>query len=1654
MRYLYLILGLYFAGLLSVEAQMNNGLYGNEWIDYSRTYYKFGIWADGWYRIPAQALQNAGLAGRAAEGFRLQSRGQDVPLYVHAPTGTVEYIEFYGQRNRGELYENLYVRAAHHFNPQYSLISDTAVYYLSWAASGGGALITERSPNLSNLPPALTSYPHEEVLVLNSTWNPGKTYAISGEQLRKSSFDFGEGYGSALSTQHNVSIPSSRVVPGGQAELEYRFYSPAVINHVIEARVGGSLVASTSFAGDSVLTLRHSFAASLLQSPSTSVQVRGANGQTDWLYLSYAILRYNREFSFDNALWRAFRLAASTQRQYLEITQFNGGTGQSIYLYDLQNRQRSQCFWDGTRVRVDLPPSAQARDLVLVNTGNASAFGQVGGLQEVQFTNYQQQPADYLILSHRRLRTSSQGGDPIFEYAVYRASTGYNPLIVDVEELYDQFGYGVHSHPLALRNFAQYVQSVWPAGGREPHIFLIGKGRAYTAVRTLRTLDHLVPSFGSPPVDNLMFARNGEDAPIFPVGRLAATSGEQVRTYLQKVQDLEAARNAPQTLADRGWMKRILHLGGGSNQFEQNLIRNSLDGMKVLAQGPDYGANVESFFKSSAAPIQAAQSAYLDSLINSGVSMISFFGHSSANSFDFNLDYPERYTNYQRYPFIMALGCYGGTVYEAAPGISERFIFEPRAGASVFLASVGAATLNALGQFGNQFYQNLSPRNYGKTGAQHVKESIAQLQGSFLYTLTMQMACQYMVYHGDPVLDLQAQPAPDYYINASLVSHEPAQVSSQLNEFELVLDIRNLGQALDTAFNVSVYRTMPNGQRNFVARERVAAPHHQRILRLSIPTEGNNGLGLNLFDIFIDSEDEVVEAPLPQAEQNNQVIAYPVMIISEDIMPVYPYEFAIVPNQGITLKASTGNALAPLQTYVVQIDTTAYFNSPVFRETRITQVGGLVEWTPSLTYLDSTVYYWRVSRDSLNPNQGYRWGQSSFVYLAGSFPGWNQSHFFQFKRDNFLNLELEEPGRRFEYVSTVQELTLLSGFTPTVIHPERVASYLNGSLVDRCRCPNDAGVFVQVIDPSDLSFWSLLGQQSRYGAVNCDASTNRRGYNFLFRTAQSAPRQALEQFIRDTIPNGHFVLLYSLNNASPQLFSPGLVQVLQDQGAQHLQDWIQSQGQHPYAFFFRKGDSSFVHKQSVLGASPTSLVEISGLMPGNWSAGQVESTVIGPVRSWGSVHWRYREVEPNDALSLEVEGLDASGQVSLLYTGLQSLDTMLTGISAAQYPFLRLRWRSADPTSRSASQLHYWRILAEPLPEAALRPDLFYAFNRDTIYEGQNLSVAILSQNISELDMDSMLIKFQIIGQPPVYQRHKPLVSGDTLRTTVAFPSLGLQGPQQLFVELNPNSDQPERYHFNNLALIPFFVQRDRLNPLVDVTFDGRHILNGDLVSAKPEIVIQLSDENRFLPLNEPQDLRLILRHPSLAGGEMLLEPSNTDMDFVPASSSEAAQGRNKARMTLRPNLPHDGRYTLQVGAKDRSGNNSGRLDYSVDFEVIRQSSISNMLNYPNPFTTSTQFVFTLTGSELPEMLRIQIFTVSGKLVREIEMEELGPLRIGLNRTAFAWDGTDQFGDRLANGVYLYRVIARKDGQDMNHFQNQQTDQFFKQGFGKMYLMR
>jgi hypothetical protein len=127
-----------------------------------------------------------------------------------------------------------------------------------------------------------------------------------------------------------------------------------------------------------------------------------------------------------------------------------------------------------------------------------------------------------------------------------------------------------------------------------------------------------------------------------------------------------------------------------------------------------------------------------------------------------------------------------------------------------------------------------------------------------------------------------------------------------------------------------------------------------------------------------------------------------------------------------------------------------------------------------------------------------------------------------------------------------------------------------------------------------------------------------------------------------------------------------------------------------------------------------------------------------------------------------------------------------------------------------------------------------------------------------------------------------------------------------------------------------------------------------------------------------------------------------------------------------------EGSHTLELRVWDVYNNSSVS---STEFVVAKSAEVAlqHVLNYPNPFTTRTQFMFEHNQSCSTIEVQIQVFTVSGKLVKTIQQTTATD---GYKIDPIEWDGKDDFGDKLAIGTYIYRVaIQTEDGQYVEKFE-------------------
>jgi hypothetical protein len=1285
---------------------------------------------------------------------------------------------------------------------------------------------------------------------------------------------------------------------------------------------------------------------------------------------------------------------------------------------------------------------------------------------------------DYIIISHPLLFSGASGSNPVENYRLYRSAAsggGYNAKVYEIDELVDQFAFGIKKHPNSIRNFLRWARGNFSVAPK--FVFLIGHAVVYDQYEYYERIAepnieklNIVPTFGTPASDVLLAADVRQQIPLTPIGRLSVVEPGEVAVYLTKVQEYEAKQATSSPLVqDKAWTKNIVHVIGGNEPALVQQLSGYMDKYKNIIADTLFGGNVTTFKKSSTETIQALADQKLKDLFTEGLNQVVYFGHSSATVLDFNLDNPEEYSNPGKYPLFIAMGCLAGNFFNYNPArfytketLSERWLLTPNRGAIAFVASSHYGIPHYLDIYNTKTYTNESRLMYGRTYGEILKQSVADV---FVQTSQLdfyaRMHTEQNTLHGDPALRPNTHPKPDYVVEDPMVKTTPAFISIADTSFTVDARFINQGSVVNKDIAVEIKREAGGIITTF--KDTIPGIRFDDTVSLSFHINPITDKGLNKITVTIDADNVVDES-----WENNNTITKQVFIFEDDARPVSPLNYAIVNKQNIKLYASTANPFSPTKQYRMELDTTTLFNSALKRTVSITSPGGLLEFTPGITFTDSTVYYWRVTPlDSAgNPS---KWNEASFVYLPNSDVGFNQSHFYQHTQSTSQRVFIDSSTRAWKYHPVLNNLFIRTGIYPTA-SPNAADYYIavNGENTLGPGCYYNE-LIINVLDP--VTFHPMKNVTgSDYGSsFLCSAFD--RGNNFLFSLGDTASRRKAREFLENVVPDGSYVAIRS--NSAPwdagntyaaawaadtAYYGPGasLYHTFYNQG-------LTSIGQYDttvaFAMVYKKNSPDYVPSLKFSENIYDRLL-MSVVCPTPDSLGYTTSPLFGAAKQWKQFKWAGSTIDagPGDLPTIDLVGINAVGLETTVMSNLDlnQQDVDISSINAIQYPYLKLRIRNIDSVHLTAYQLRYWRLTYVPVPEGAIAPNVFFQF-KDTLEPGEPLNFKLAFKNISEGNFDSLKVKMVITDrnnvQDTISSRFRPLPNGDTLHVRNLTNTAALRGLNTFYLDVNPDDDQPEQFHFNNFMYRNFYVKSDNVNPLLDVTFDGVHILNRDIVSSKPHVIIKLKDESKWLILDDTAGARIQVRYPNGTTRTFFFNTNDT-LKFTPAGS--APNPDNTATIDFLPHFPMDGDYELTVTGKDRSGNNAGNVEYKVAFQVINKPMISNMLNYPNPFTTSTAFVFTITGAEVPQNIKIQIMTITGKIVREITKDELGPLHIGRNITEFKWDGTDQYGQKLANGIYLYRVVTNLHGKALDKYkaEDDNTDKYFNKGYGKMYLMR
>jgi hypothetical protein len=207
----------------------------------------------------------------------------------------------------------------------------------------------------------------------------------------------------------------------------------------------------------------------------------------------------------------------------------------------------------------------------------------------------------------------------------------------------------------------------------------------------------------------------------------------------------------------------------------------------------------------------------------------------------------------------------------------------------------------------------------------------------------------------------------------------------------------------------------------------------------------------------------------------------------------------------------------------------------------------------------------------------------------------------------------------------------------------------------------------------------------------------------------------------------------------------------------------------------------------------------------------------------------------------------------------------------------------------------------------------------------------------------------------------------------------------------------------------------DQEGPSIKPYMNDEKFVNGGLVDQNPILILKLSDSSGINTTGNG------------IGHDIVATLDNDNRQFFILNDFYQADLNSYQHGVVRFQLPElpAGPHTIRIKAWDVLNNsNEAVLDFTVAKD--EELTIDHVLNYPNPFTTHTNFWFEHNKPGQDLLVRLQVFALTGRLIKSIERT----INTAGNRSnELEWNGRDEYGDKVARGVYIYKLSVRIQGQ-------------------------
>ncbi len=1578
------------------------------WITPNKDYLKLYVIQDGIYRINKIDFVNAGVnpASIDPRTVKVFSKGNQIPVFFYGESDGVfndtDYFDFYGQRNYGGL-TNTYKEQSgasvvdYVTDEYYNMYSDTGVYWVGWDGAQGLRYSDYTFSSNVNFPQNYFTqnlhFEKDSIYSMGITVDAGSDFRYFNTEKVTQEGWYWRQFESFNYVSDTFSLPNLSAVPQTCSIKLFAYpNSYQSSGHCLIIKINSTRLDTIIRTDYNKFDTTINFPGSLLSSTSVnritiSYTTRDLN--SGYLYFDYYALNYPNTFTFVNNLL-SFKtgIADSTSKKF----RINGFVNNEINIYDTKNNLRI----------VNYVTSADTLAFTGKGNGNYELVNKYNTTKPYRIKRKQvpnlasgANGADYLIVYNKLFESSAE------QLRAYRNShDNFRSVKAEIEDVYDIFNYGMED-PVAVRNFVRYANANWQSPALK-YLCLFGRGSVDPKQIFGNSVyyQNYVPVYGNPASDGYFATLNPGTfvyCPQISVGRIPAYTSQEAQDIVNKIIGYESN---PLDV----WIKKTTLITGGftfSDQVQFITASNNLINSYIAVPPPvsfpqriyrtDTSGQVSYNFEDS-----------IKNTINRGTLILNYIGHAATSTWDNGIRDLNILSNGNKNPLIFSMTCFTGKNASTDPvdgrGFGEKFLYLPGKGAIGFIGTTGWSFFPGGGNTLNSFLF----KSFGADSLRRIGDILksAETYMKLLDTTSFVNKNTINSYNllGDPASKLNMPPYPEFDIQ--MTDYQLLPIFPSLREpITLKLFPKNLGTRADSC--KIRFQLLKNNISNRITDTVVRNFDFVDSINYNFRIDS---AGIYVMKVILDVDNWYTR----EIEQNNTIFV-PIPLKNVAFIPLKPVDNSVIQGDSVTFVGINPN-IDPkkynLKVYV-QFDTSIYFNSPLNRIFYKTCDSGVItKFKVILPVLDTNrVYFWRTNSVINNTDTSGWTTASRFLYLP--------SFIFSDKRP--LKSISDSSVTIYKKYASQYSVTDLGN---TITAPDGI------------KLRNFTGdLFAQSWggDPWDASFFRVNGNEIflldpvlHWGGLNIIKVRKNNGayveYKH-FKFTDPISSDSVINYLNTFNSNYILMVVKNVQNGVTDSIRPALVNRFHDFGSTKI-DSVHLISYDRWSFISYPTNTGNTVAESFLASGTPDAPAISAMAPQfQYDSGYVFHN-FGPASFYRNFSWN-QFLFPFSSLRFDVYGINRDNQNILLYSNITSNNNFsLDSLKSYIYPNLLLKTKFNIDSINGTTSPVLQSLKFNYVPPAELISDNYSFVKSDTVVqEGDSVRVSVKYYNVGFIGATASINTWSVSSPTGVKVLRTDTVNlympvDSSLRSGILINTSRLRNIQKprdtvyIFFETKLKSTENEFYTYNNTAITSVVVTSDSINPSLDVTYDGLKVLTGDFIQSKPVIVAKFLDDSK-MQIRDTSNIRVYLdTHyvPYYLGGL-----KNPEIEIIfPANKFL------QATVVYKPTLS-DGVHDFMYVAYDLSNNYADTIRYFLS--VNPDLKIYDLNTYPNPMKNQTNFMFNLSGSNIPNNSRIKIYTVAGRLVKTISFVP----NIGYNQ--IQWDGRDNDGDYMANGVYLYKLI-------------------------------